>query len=151
MELRRATLSDSALLLAWRNDPVTRASAWEHGVVDEPTHAAWLTRKLEDPMSELWIGALDGVAVGQVRLDVDESLTALVDISVAPELRGHGLGLQLLQGVLKSQGTPARVLRAAVRRENERSSALFRRAGFTLAAESADRLVYEKPAGASPG
>ena len=44
--VRRATLDDAAYLLAWRNDPGTRAMCPDDTPVAWDDHIAWLTRTL---------------------------------------------------------------------------------------------------------
>lgn len=148
VEVRGARATDRARLLQWRNDPVTRAHAFTTEAITEDEHATWFSRKLADPMTHIWIGESDGVAIGQVRFDRGSGGIALVDIAVAPEARGAGLGRQLLAAGMSAehQRSAVGVFRAEVGRENAASRALFTSAGFTAVRESAARLTYERRA-----
>lgn len=144
MIVRRALEGDSAVLLAWRNDPQTRANSLQQGAVSEEEHEAWFAAKLEDPTTEIWIGEEDATPIGQVRLDLEEGDVAVVDIAVAPDRRGQGLGIRLLEMVVTQQSLPARRMRAVVRRENAASRALFETAGFEEVADSTECVVLER-------
>ncbi|MDB5888528.1 MAG: GCN5-like N-acetyltransferase, partial [Rhodocyclales bacterium] len=53
--LRPATLQDAALLLDWRNDPLTRLSSHSADEIPLDEHLAWLNRILGDPLRQLLI------------------------------------------------------------------------------------------------
>lgn len=144
MNLRPATPADAAVLLAWRNDPVTRAMSFDTGAVGLEEHGAWLEDKLIDPRAELWIGEVDGQPIGQVRFDLQDDATALVSITVAPHARGRGHGLTLLSDAINRQDLGAAVLRAEIRHGNAPSLRIFEQAGFTIRVEEEDRLLLER-------
>jgi RimJ/RimL family protein N-acetyltransferase len=131
--LRAATEEDAALLLEWRNDPVTRRWAFTEAAVAPDEHAAWLARKLADPRCLLWIAERDGVPVGQVRLDQDpDGDAAEISIALAPEFRGRGyapLVLSRMVGEARDRLSVSR-LRALVKPGNEASVRSFERVGF---------------------
>jgi RimJ/RimL family protein N-acetyltransferase len=90
--LRPVTMNDADLLLAWRNDPVTRAMFVNSDIVARESHIAWLSNVLAGTQKELLITELDGTAIGTVRFDAgDESMFEL-SVTIAPEQRGKGLG-----------------------------------------------------------
>jgi len=58
-------MDDAGVLLAWRNDPDTRAASHNSDKVDLQNHLAWLESSLAKPeMRQLWIAELDNLAVG---------------------------------------------------------------------------------------
>ena len=132
--VRPARTEDADLLLAWANDPVTRAASFSSAVIDRPDHLRWLAERLASPRTRLYIGELDGVPVGQVRFDLGPDGTAGGGISVAPAMRGRGLGRALLRaGVTAIWADPAFAgvtLVARVRVDNARSLRLFEGVGF---------------------
>lgn len=144
MVVRRATARDSASLLSWRNDPVTRASALQADAIELAAHETWLAAKLSDAGCEIWIGEVDGVPVGQARFDLDDSGVALVDIAVAPTARGRGFGSELLALSVSSTTLPASRMRALVKRENTVSRSLFAGAGFDEAGFADECIVFER-------
>jgi RimJ/RimL family protein N-acetyltransferase len=128
VRLRRVTASDADLLLAWANDPVTRAASFHPSPIDPAGHVRWLAARLASPETGFWIGeSADGLAVGQVRVEGEE-----VSISVAPDARGQGFGRVLLAAAVEEAGRtlPVERMLARVRVDNPASLALFAGAGF---------------------
>jgi RimJ/RimL family protein N-acetyltransferase len=153
--IRRAEPDDADLLLAWANDPVTRAASFHPAPIDAATHAEWLRGRLRSPTTRLFIGLADDVPLGQVRLEGGADGRVEVAISVAPAARRRGLGQALLAAALDAgRADPelgARMFVARIRPDNRSSIALFVGGGFHLAA--ADQVcngvpcvVYERPA-----
>lgn len=131
LRLRPAGMADAARLLAWRNDPATRAASVDTDEVDLDTHTAWLDRSLARTDRLLFIGeaARTDQPVGALRFDEVEPGLWEVSITIAPELRGLGWSGKLLaEGVAHMASASA--LTARVRTENERSLRLFDEAGF---------------------
>jgi RimJ/RimL family protein N-acetyltransferase len=147
LELRPATHSDEALLLAWRNDPATRASAFSQHEVTPSEHRIWFDRKLADPASVILIAELEGKAVGQVRLErVEESDVAEVDISIDPTMRGRGIAREALRLVARqAEGLlSVKQLRAHVKPDNGSSLKAFRAAGFAVVGEDERSFVLTR-------
>lgn len=146
MRLRPARTADAETLLAWRNDAVTRRFAFDRSEVDPSEHRMWLDRKLANPACELWIGESErGDPVGEVRFDLEADGIATIDIAVAPEARGRGIGLQLLRAAMAAHQSSASEFRAEVDVANAASRRTFERAGFTQVAEDATRVTFCRP------
>src|SRR3546814_20808163 len=64
--LRPVQPLDSADLLAWRNDPLTRANSSNTAAIELATHSAWLERAFADPDRRPWIAARGGETLGTV-------------------------------------------------------------------------------------
>jgi len=142
LRLRPAGMGDAARLLAWRNDPVTRAMSVDTAEVDFDTHLAWLDRSLARTDRLLFVGEATRTdeAVGTLRFDQVEPGVWEVSITVAPELRGLGWSRKLLgEGVAHMADMKALIAR--VRTDNERSLRLFEDAGFARTHE-ADGFVF---------
>lgn len=137
LDLRPAGLGDEALLLAWRNDPVTREASFDTGKVDPAEHHRWLAGKLEDPDCVLLIVEEDGRPVGQVRLDRLDGESAEISIALAPKARGRGLGRGALRRAVLEAPTLLGVstVKALVKRGNDASLASFAAAGFLVIGE----------------
>lgn len=146
MKIRRAAPRDAPLLLAWRNDPVTRAMSLDPREVNPEAHAMWLAGRLADPKCELWIGEAEDVPVAQVRFDLVETGVAIVSVSVAPAARGRGHATAVLRAAMASQALGASKFRATVRSENEASLRLFERAGFTAVRREQAVVLFERAA-----
>jgi UDP-2,4-diacetamido-2,4,6-trideoxy-beta-L-altropyranose hydrolase len=128
VRLRRVTESDANLILAWANDPETRAASFHPDLIDPVGHTRWMASRLASPTTGFWIGESDaGLAVGQVRVEGEE-----LSISVAPDARGRGFGRALLAAAVEEAGRTLAVDRlvARVRLDNPASLALFTGGGF---------------------
>ncbi|MDZ4374993.1 MAG: GNAT family protein [Phenylobacterium sp.] len=125
LTLRRATAADALDVLAWRNDPQTRAMSRDTSEVESAAHLAWFERALADPARTILIGEVGGRKVGMVRFDHGDETE--VSINLAPDHRGQGLSHPLLMKALAGiQGD----VWAEIRIENAASIRLFERAGF---------------------
>ena len=146
--LRRATREDRDLLLAWRNDPVTRAASFNSDEVTPDEHDEWLVRKLADRDCALLVAEDEGEPVGQVRFD-RRGATAEVDIAVAPARRGRGLGTELLRLAAPTARRALGVERvtARVKHDNAASLRAFEKAGFERTGESAGVVELALPDG----
>lgn len=125
--VRPATEADALDVLAWRNDPLTRAMSRDQGEVDQAAHLAWFSGAVADPRRLLLIGEVGGAKVGMVRFDRGERIE--VSINLNPEHRGRGLSHPLLSAAL---GLVQGDVWAVVREDNAASRRLFERAGFDL-------------------
>ena len=140
---RPVGLSDSADLLAWRNDPLTRANSRNTDAVTPATHETWLDRALADPNRRLWI-ALDDGPLGTVSAVLGADGGVELSITVAPSSRGQGAGTAMIRAALAEVAAiwPEAEIRAAVRAENLASRRLFERCGFVVTGELDGFLAY---------
>ena len=145
--LRAGTANDADRLLAWRNDPTARAMSGDTRLIDRETHVAWLTRKLADPDSHLFIAEAAGDAVGYIRFDRQASGAWEVSIAVPPAHRGRGLaGPMLTQGcALIQTAQPQSPISARVRPENTASHQLFLACGFIETGRDSLMVHYTLP------
>jgi len=132
--LRPAHAGDADLLLAWANDPATRAASFDRAPIPWPEHVAWLAAVLADPDRRLWIAEAAGVPVGQLRVDRMPGGVGTVSIGLAPTARGRGLGRTVLRLGLATavRELGIRRARAVVIATNLPSRRLFEAAGFTV-------------------
>jgi UDP-2,4-diacetamido-2,4,6-trideoxy-beta-L-altropyranose hydrolase len=129
--LRRAREDDGALLREWRNDTdAVRFSATARPVSPD-AHARWLTARLADGGTRLWIAEEARVPVGQVRVDLTDG-TGVVSIAVAPVARGRGIGQAMLRAAIEAivHEDAAVQLRALIHPDNAASLRAFERVGF---------------------
>lgn len=91
------------------------------------------------PHAQYLVVERDGAPVGRLVVDEGGKATRLVDISLLPEERGHGLGttlLRRLQGAATARNVP---LALSVARTNPRACKLYLACGFAVVAEDAMR------------
>jgi UDP-2,4-diacetamido-2,4,6-trideoxy-beta-L-altropyranose hydrolase len=137
LKARHATQADSKLLWDWVNDPGVRASAFDSEHISWEGHLAWFARRLADPSCIIAI-IVDGESqpVGQVRFE-GEQIEAIVDISVAPAMRGRGYATAVLRlglGLLFEDPRWMHVL-AWIKATNTASQRIFARSGFRCVGE----------------
>ena len=142
---RPATRADRDSLLAWRNDPATRANSVSPDPVEPEDHAVWLAEVLGDPNRVLVIGEdADGMSIGMVRFDLS-GRRAEVSINLAPAARGKSLSAPLLHAAEHWITGRATVLLAAIKPANRPSIRAFERAGYhPVTGDSAGLLRFEK-------
>lgn len=84
---------------------------WPRALVDQQFELQSRHYRANFPKAEYWIAEEAGVAVGRLYLQADESGIRVMDIVLAPEARGRGLGEALLRGVLdRARAGAARVM-----------------------------------------
>lgn len=134
VRVRPATMDDADLLLAWRNDPTTRAVSRQQDAVDRPGHVAWLQTSLARPDRHLLVGEVDGEPVGTVRWDEEGQGEWEVSITVAPQARGRRLAPSLLAAaedwLAVRCGPDLRAYLAVVHEDNAPSRRLFVGGGY---------------------
>ena len=129
---REARMEDAELLWRWASDAETRRNAFSKSAIAFEEHVAWLERRLHSDATRIWIFSDGDVPVGQVRFDI-EGDRAEIDIAVAPERRGRGLGRAMLGEAVRrlhaERGARARPT-ASVLEDNVRSLRMFRACRF---------------------
>lgn len=132
LRLDPAVLDDGDALLAWRNDPLTRAQSRQGDPVPPEGHWAWLSARLASSDCLMLMGRAAGERCGVVRFDRRDDRMWEVSITIAPWARGRGLARPLLdRGVARLRRDHAgAVVLAAVRPGNRASESLFLGAGF---------------------
>ena len=142
--LRAVVRGDADLLLAWANDPETRANSFNRETIKPEEHRAWLEGRLADGCC--WMRLAEdatGRCFGTVRIEGDEEPT--VSITLAPTHRGLGLGEKLLSLACAAYPHEGRgTLRAEVRPDNAASRMIFEANGFRLIIKQPDRLIFGK-------
>lgn len=140
--IRKATLDDAIRLYVWRTHPSTRAMMRESGEIRWEDHLQWLRSVLEDPNRYLYIALREGAAVGSVRFDVvQDTATAEVSVTVAPECRGAGVGVEILRLGTAAIRKHTHRVEARIKTENIASQKAFAKAGYTLVSQSENEVV----------
>ena len=131
MRLRLAQKTDAEFLFELRNDPDVRRSAFNEKPLVWKEHLIWLENKLSSQNTVILIAEVDGAPAGQVRFDIERD-GAIVDIALAQQARGRGLGTALLkQGIDHFIRTNFKInFTAYVKKENMASLECFKKAGF---------------------
>ncbi|HEX9663464.1 MAG TPA: GNAT family N-acetyltransferase [Candidatus Binatia bacterium] len=150
ISLRLAVVDDAFLLWQWANDPMTRANSFNTEAISWDVHQNWYAKKLASPDCRLWIMELEQIPVGQIRYDRISADSAQISFSVAPVVRGRGLGTLLLEltAPMAARELGVRWMRGIAFSENQASQRAFAKARFTVAEHKrlANRecLVYQR-------
>ena len=131
---RPVTLDDAEMLLSWRNDALTSQNSINTEPVGLADHLDWLKKSLKSSERRLFIALFDGKPVGAVRIDHSSEGTEL-SWTVAPEARGKGMGSRMVIGATHLVSDN---LIAKIKKTNEASIQIAKKAGFKLAKESVD-------------
>lgn len=120
------------LLWKWRNDPVTRAMSRTAARVGWEAHRAWFRRALENEERTIFLAIHDQQPIGMLRFDRLGDGAAEISISLRADMRGRGLGKQMLiEGCRHGfQALRLRHLYAEVKPDNVASVSCFEAAGF---------------------
>lgn len=138
--LRHARLDDASLFFDWRNEPDARAQSFSQDPISWPSHRRWFEAKLGSGSTDIFVGEIRGLPIGQVRLDFERD-ECVLSYSVDAVVRGRGWGGWLVAEAMKGvRPSRCRVMRADVREANTASRRVFRRLGWQEA-ENADGRV----------
>ena len=150
--LRRARQNDAALFFDWRNDAGVREQSFSQDPLSWPSHRRWFEAKLGSSSAEVFVGEIQGLPIGQVRLDFTND-ECVLSYSVDAVVRGRGWGGWLVaQAMTRASTRRCRVLRAEVREANTASRRIFSRLGWReIAADAGRREFNWTPAAAAMG
>jgi RimJ/RimL family protein N-acetyltransferase len=129
--LRPAAPDDCAMVWAWANDALVRASSFHPDFIPWEDHQRWFRRKLDDAHCQYMIVLEDAQPVGQLRFEACGG-SAVVHISLSPHVRGRGVGGAALGLAcpLVRVGTGVGRIVAHVKPDNVASLRMFMKAGF---------------------
>jgi|SRR4051812_2711919 UDP-2,4-diacetamido-2,4,6-trideoxy-beta-L-altropyranose hydrolase len=137
IRIRPADANDMRRVWEWSNEPAVRAVSFNSDPIPWQGHQQWFTAKLADP-SVLFLIAEDetGQPVGQLRFDFRVQI-ATISLSLAPEARGRGLGLELINLGSHSVFASGRamLIEAFIKPNNLGSIRAFEKAGYSLIGE----------------
>lgn len=148
LRLRPAHSDDAERVFEWANDPITRAASFSRDSFSLEDHLAWFAEQLTRVDRHPFLAELAGEPIAFVRLDasVDQPGVCTISINVAPEARGRGLGVAVIEAATPiGAGLGFDRIHALIRPDNHTSRRAFARAGYELDAntvgESALRYI----------
>lgn len=146
--LRPASVDDAELLWLWRNDPETRQQSRDTAPISWRSHMRWLDMALSDSGRRIMMAVRDGKPVGNIGLHRLPSGGCEASITIAPEMRGTGLGRTLLSSACADEMDDTY---AAIRTGNEASRRLFESCGFEpVESEEPGFVRYKRGCGDRP-
>ncbi|MEQ1905373.1 MAG: GNAT family N-acetyltransferase, partial [Pirellulaceae bacterium] len=134
IDLRPAAFTDLIPLFELRNEQEVRNNSLNQSFVTYEQHESWLASKLHDDRCRLFVVvSRNNQVVGQVRFDLTpESISVVISVSLAPEIRGLGLaGAILEESISQASGElDFDEVVAQIRETNVPSRKAFERCGF---------------------
>lgn len=127
LTLRYATDADADLLYQWRRDD-EHNDWWEGSPVTWDAHIGWLRPRIDNPLVHIWVGELDGIPIGQARLDSNGELAFSIDKA----FRGRGHGTELVRLATAEGRKHHGRVKASVDLSNKASVKTMIRAGYVL-------------------
>ncbi len=132
ISLRPVKKDDCKLIWEWRNDAATRKNSLKSEYVPYTEHKKWFKDSLLDRNRKILIVIKNRKPVGVVRFDRLSETESEIDINIAPEHRGIGIGKQALlkscSYIFKMQDIKKII--ANIKMENKKSIKAFTNAGF---------------------
>lgn len=98
IRLRTAKWQDCEQIWQWANESTTRQASFQSNPIPWEEHVQWFQQKLADEHSEFWL-AIDAqdCPIGQVRFDPVSPEVFQISLSVDPDYRNQGLGVEILK------------------------------------------------------
>lgn len=146
---RNASLSDAAVLLEWRNSPISRKFSQNSELIKIEDHLEWFLDRLERIRLEpFFIFELDHKLVGMSRLDFEfqSEDEFVISILVDPNQLSKGIGTKILDITCETIFNlhPNNAVIAKIHESNLISQKLFANAGFELQNPVGDFLNFKK-------
>jgi RimJ/RimL family protein N-acetyltransferase len=139
--LRQTSINDLAILLEWRNDPLTRNASHNSDEVTQGEHEQWLKATLNNPDRQLYIAEENGESVGTVRVDFSNGVYEL-SWTVSPKARGRGVGKRMVALLANKIKDP---IRAEIKVGNTASVRIAEHIGMSFQCEKDDVMYYRRP------
>jgi RimJ/RimL family protein N-acetyltransferase len=145
--MRAATMADSEMLRAWRNDAATREASKDTAYVEQAPHETWMKFNVQHGYPQHYVmiaESPDFGSVGVVRFDAmkKDIMAYRVSITIAPRHRRKGFATDILDRACDIMSEYA--LFADVRFGNEGSIKAFERCGFKVIGNEGDFFKYKK-------
>jgi ribosomal protein S18 acetylase RimI-like enzyme len=144
--LRPQTVADEALVLALYRS--TRAEElamlpWSEEqksmFVDMQFRAQSAHFQTNYPGGRFDVIEIDGQAAGRFYVSREPTLIAIIDIVLAPEFRGQGVGTELVRAILDEARAAGKKVTLHVEKNNAGAARLYKRLGFV---DTEDRGFY---------
>ena len=133
LNFRKAKIDDIKLYHHWANEINVREQSFNSNLIDFDEHKTWFESKLKDENCTMLVFSnLEGIEIGQVRIQKENNTDALIGISIAVDQRGKGFSKLMLEMssdyFLKSN--PFFKINAFIKHTNLTSKFAFEKAGF---------------------
>lgn len=136
IQLRKATAGDCKAIYEWRNHPSVRSFFFDPRDITYDEHRKWFEESLRKEGRFILMALEERELAGVLRFDVVDPLIGMaeIDIYVAPDRQGRGVGREILREGedWARANTRIRILTARVKEDNSSSLKMFRNRGFRV-------------------
>jgi UDP-2,4-diacetamido-2,4,6-trideoxy-beta-L-altropyranose hydrolase len=133
IRLRPAKWQDCEQIWQWANESTTRQASFQSKPIPWEEHVQWFRQKLEEVNSIFWI-AIDAqdCSIGQVRFDPISTDVMQISLSVAPNARNQGFGVEMLKAAVQQIFCNSKIIAisAWIKPENSASIRTFEMVQF---------------------
>lgn len=151
MQRRPAAPRDAALLrelfAETRGDLLLQPPDTRELMIDMQFRAQRRRQQLEHPTARHEVVVVDGVALGYLVLDGDQSTLQIVELAVRRSTRGRGIGSAVLAELIADATATGRELRLRAWSQDTRALALYERHGFVHVGTAGGYAELYRPVG----
>lgn len=134
LKARRAGAEDVDVIFKWANDPSARANSYDHAPIDYESHSIWFRNRLNSDRCFFYLFSDENDAlIGQVRIELIETNSAVISVSVDNREREKGYSSEMLKMATQEflvAHNDIKIL-AYIFHTNDRSFRSFLKAGFS--------------------
>ena len=131
IRLRKIRRGDIPRIFKWRNDPSVRKNSFNTKIITWPQHQKYWAGRFSHHPDYSYMIVCDGEGAGVVRLDDKKDGTYEVNILIAPDWQGMGIGSIAIKELrVLSKKLRIKKLVARMKPHNAASQSIFRKGGF---------------------
>lgn len=144
LDSRRASTEDVTTYFDWANEPETRKNSLNPTLIAWPQHQAWFSDRINNPKFVFYLFCLNGIPVGQVRFEVEQT-EAMLSYSVDADYRGMGVGREIISQAIEQLTRASGVdkVTGVVKNDNRASLITFEKIGFKVRERTAMITTFE--------
>lgn len=145
IRLERAQKEDCRDLWLWRNDEKARKNFFDDRQIPWPEHEKWFDSCLKSGTTHIYVAKRGAGKIGAIRFDAQDN-KASVSINLNPDFMGQGYGSEIIKSATEkvlSEASSIRSIIAEIKKGNIASQKAFSKAGYKLAEETKEKIVYK--------
>jgi RimJ/RimL family protein N-acetyltransferase len=146
ISIRPVILSDSPLLLSWRNHPEVRRWSRDINEIGVDTHEKWFIDWVSEKSKKGFFFVIEylGTPVGMIRFDLKTKNSLEVSVLVESSFQGRGIARVAISAAISEIKVdfPEFTVLASVHEKNLPSIQLFKGLGFIASEKNGDFLQF---------
>lgn len=145
-EIRLAQIEDMKDVFDLANDDLVRQNSFIQARISWEGHQNWYKNKINDENCSFYLMKdLTSNLIAQIRFDKSNNDEGEISISVSPEFRGKGYGVEILKACSDKIISEQKVKKiiAYVKPANIASRKIFEKSGYLINEENIEKVRYE--------